>query len=116
MTTQEPAIPVKPVNESPVRSPRRYLGRAVLGAAATVLLACAGTVAATADTTPASTPAAAKPQAVPHWEYRWAIAQPGGKNVGDLEKLGKEGWEVVAPVNPYTGDRWNFLLKRQLPD
>ncbi|MFD8086951.1 hypothetical protein ACFV4F_35270 [Kitasatospora sp. NPDC059722] len=102
------------MNEAPARSPRRYLGRAAIGAAATVLLAAAGTVAATADTTPAAT---AKPQvATPHWEYRWALAQPGGKTVGDLEKLGKEGWEVVAPVNPYTGDRWNFLLKRQLPE
>ncbi|MFF3072910.1 hypothetical protein ACFVSN_02360 [Kitasatospora sp. NPDC057904] len=101
------------MNATVNRLPRRYLGRAAIGAAATVLLAAAGTVAATADTTPAAT---AKPQvATPHWEYRWAIAQPGGKNVGDLEKLGKEGWEVVAPVNPYSGDRWNFLLKRQLP-
>ncbi|MGE7439574.1 hypothetical protein [Kitasatospora sp. NPDC001175] len=59
---------------------------------------------------------AAKIQTVPHWEYSWAVAQPGGRNVGDLEKLGKEGWEVVGPVNAYTGDRWNFLLKRQLAD
>lgn len=83
------------------------------------LLATAGTAAAVGgDPAPAASPAAKKasaaPAAVQGWEYRWAIAQPGGRNVGDLEKLGKEGWEVVAPVNPYSGDRWNFLLKRPI--
>jgi hypothetical protein len=74
-----------------------------------VLLAVAGTAVAL-DTAEPAPPAPAAQM----WEYRWAIAQPGGRNVGDLEKLGKEGWEVVAPVNAYTGDRWNFLLKRPL--
>ncbi|MCX5197362.1 hypothetical protein OOK31_26295 [Streptomyces sp. NBC_00249] len=102
---------------TPARPPRRYR-RAAVAVTAAVLLTGAGAV-AVASATPTPAPKAestATQVANPRWEYRWALAQPGGKNVGDLEKLGKEGWEAVAPVNAYTGDRWNFLLKRQLTD
>ncbi|MFD3333041.1 hypothetical protein ACFWV1_10370 [Streptomyces sp. NPDC058700] len=81
------------------------------GAAGTAAFAAAAPTPAP-STTQASQPAVAP--AVQRWEYRWALAQPGGRNVGDLEQLGKEGWVVVAPVNAYTSDRWNFLLERAL--
>ncbi|WP_405017231.1 hypothetical protein OHV05_09200 [Kitasatospora sp. NBC_00070] len=99
----------------PTRRPG--LRRALVAVAATALIGAAGT-AAIASAAPTPAPAQSSKAAAPavqRWEYRWALAQPGGRTVGDLEQLGKEGWEVVAPVNEYTGDRWNFLLKRALP-
>ncbi|MEU6971475.1 hypothetical protein AB0A71_27775 [Kitasatospora aureofaciens] len=63
----------------------------------------------------APTATAATPAATPHFEYRWVLAQPGGQ-ISDLNKPGKDGWEVVAPVNEYNGGRWYFLLKRPLAD
>ncbi|MFC8717994.1 hypothetical protein [Kitasatospora sp. NPDC057198] len=96
----------------PLRRPARprHL-RLAATVAATAVVAVGTTAAALADPAPGATTTVA-----PRWEYRWAVAQPGGRTVGDLEQLGKEGWEVVGPVNEYTADRWNFLLKRQLPE
>ncbi|BAJ25991.1 hypothetical protein KSE_01400 [Kitasatospora setae KM-6054] len=93
------------------RPARRHL-RLAATAAATAVVAVGTTAAALADPTPPARAGAVAPR----WEYRWAVAQPGGRTVGDLEQLGKDGWEVVGPVNEYTADRWNFLLKRELPD
>lgn len=96
-------------------TPRVLTAIAVVG-----LLATAGTAAAVADD-PAPRTAKATPAAtVQAWEYTWVIASPGGKvsepkkNNLNLEALGKQGWEVVAPVDELNGGYWNFLLKRPL--
>ncbi|MGW4804509.1 hypothetical protein [Kitasatospora sp. NPDC004272] len=91
----------------PVRS--RHL-RLAATAAATAAVAVGTTAAALADPAPGAARTVA-----PRWEYRWAVVQPGGRTVGDLERLGEEGWEAVGPVNEDGADRWNLLLKRQLP-
>ncbi|MEU2390587.1 hypothetical protein [Streptomyces sp. NPDC007369] len=101
--------------------------RIVTALAVAGLLAGAGSVAvAAADdpapTTKTNTPAADDKDkatkttaALQGWEYRWGKANPTKPDVGELEKLGKEGWDLVGPVQEYNAGVWVFLLKRPLP-
>ncbi|MEU9304964.1 hypothetical protein [Streptomyces sp. NPDC048269] len=89
------------------------------------LLATAGTAATAADDDPAPATKTTAPaddpdkatkttSAVQGWEYRWAKANPKKPQVGELEKLGKEGWDAVGPIQEYNAGVWIFLLKRPI--
>jgi hypothetical protein len=57
---------------------------------------------------------------MPGWEYTtFDLAKPQ-RNIEDLNRLGREGWEAVAMVSSWgVGWRWVHpivLLKRPLPD
>ena len=53
------------------------------------------------------------------WEYKIADLTKVEKNVGELNRLGSEGWEAVGMVSTWGAGGFNFvhpiaLLKRQL--
>jgi hypothetical protein len=57
---------------------------------------------------------------MPRWEYMtFDLAKPRTE-IGNLNQLGRDGWEAVAMVSSWgVGWRWvhpMVLLKRQLPD
>ena len=57
---------------------------------------------------------------MPEWEYTTLDVVKPKKDIDDLNRLGREGWEAVAMVSSW-GIGWRFvhqffLLKRQLAD
>lgn len=57
---------------------------------------------------------------MPGWEFMTFDIVKQKKDIDDLNKLGRDGWEPVAMVSSW-GIGWRFvhpivLLKRQLPD
>ena len=46
------------------------------------------------------------------WEYR-SVGTNGGPNIGELNRLGTEGWEVVS--NWTSNNGYGLVLKRRLP-
>ena len=57
---------------------------------------------------------------MPGWEYTTVDVVKPKKDVDDLNRLGREGWEAVAMVSSW-GVGWRFvhpivLLKRPLAD
>ncbi|MFJ2742505.1 hypothetical protein ACIO3O_22895 [Streptomyces sp. NPDC087440] len=51
---------------------------------------------------------------LPRYEYCWDFSKPGA-DISRLNDLGKQGWEVVAPVGAAGIKDLNFLLRRQIP-
>jgi hypothetical protein len=55
---------------------------------------------------------------VEQWEYTFADVSGLGKDVGELNRLGSEGWEAVGMVSTWGAREWRFvhpvvLLKRR---
>lgn len=54
------------------------------------------------------------------WEYKFADISGLEKEIGELNRLGAEGWEAVGMVSTWGAKEWRFvhpvvLLKRPLP-
>jgi hypothetical protein len=55
------------------------------------------------------------------WEYKVADLTRVEKDIGDLNRLGAEGWEAIGMVSTWGAGGWKFvhpmaLLKRRLPE
>ena len=53
------------------------------------------------------------------WEYTFVDISALGKNVGELNQLGAQGWEAVGMVSTWGAKEWRFvhpvlLMKRPL--
>jgi hypothetical protein len=58
-------------------------------------------------------------KAVGSWEYTFVDISGLGKNVGELNQLGAQGWEAVGMVSTWGAKEWRFvhpvlLMKRPL--
>jgi len=62
----------------------------------------------------------AEPDGVRAWEYMTFDLTKPRKDIGGLNRLGREGWEAVSMVSSWgVGWRWVHpivLLRRRLPD
>lgn len=108
--TQVP-VQVRPTGRAGTAPPRRRNNRGRIAVAAgigVVAIACGVAAAAPDDESPERAPTADA------YEYRWAVAVPGGADLSSLNEAGKDGWDVVGPVTEAGGKRWTFLLRRPL--
>jgi hypothetical protein len=56
---------------------------------------------------------------VEQWEYAFVDISGLGKDVGELNRLGGQGWEAVGMVSTWGAREWRFvhpvvLMKRRL--